>query len=407
MKRSLLALLVLAVCLTACTSAPEPESGGEVFHTTVENAAPAEDPATSAAPSAGGAIWGENCQADSGRAWYTVNPVGDENGTRQVQLLRLDYNTGKQDCLCTIDASPQQVGDPLVRNGMVYLVLDQTLYRISEEDGQMDTVALDRPIFPVLADDVYGYDYAFDSGSNSIQLERLDLQTGEITLLSMPIQTLGVWAVGEPRLLICQMATDAPLPSAEQGEQYAAAIQNADCVYSWYDPTTGTTEKLLEEPYYGVEQEDGSRRRRNFLGMADGRLYFSWIVSNGEEPVDYGMESCDATGQDWQALPDAPVAGEAIWSLEQQGKVRWILGGRGSGEYWIYDLSTGQYHEMSHVTDIDYWPCLLFRNDKVLLKFDGKNGEGMLVYGLMDGDAYLDGETDWTPVERYDDNAPL
>ena len=62
---------------------------------------------------------------------------------------------------------------------------------------------------------------------------------------------------------------------------------------------------------------------------------------------------------------------------------------------------------MSHVTDIDYWPCLLFRNDKVRLKFDGKNGEGMLVYGLMDGDAYLAGETDWTPVERYDDNAPI
>ena len=115
MERALFFLLALAVCLSACTSAPESEAGGEVMDATVENAVPAEESASSAAPVAGGAIWGDNCQADSGHAWYTVNPVGDENGVRQVQLLRLDYNTGKQDCLCTIDASPQQVGEPLDR----------------------------------------------------------------------------------------------------------------------------------------------------------------------------------------------------------------------------------------------------------------------------------------------------
>lgn len=399
MKRALFFLLALAVCLSACTSAPESEAGGEVMDATVENAVPAEESASSAAPVAGGAIWGDNCQADSGHAWYTVNPVGDENGIRQVQLLRLDYNTGKQDCLCTIDASPQQVGEPLARDGMVYLVLDQTLYRISEEDGQMETVPLERPVFPMIADGTYGYDYTFDAGANNIQLSRLDLQTGEITLLSMPAQTQGIWAVGEPRLLVCNLATDAPLPSVEQGEQYAAAIQSADCVYSWYDPATGATEKLLEEPYYGIEQEDGSRRHRSFLGMADGRLYFSWVVSKGEGPLDYGMESCDAQGQDWQALPDAPVEGEAIWSLQQQGECRWVLGGRGTGAYWIYDLTTGQYHEMPHVTAIDYWPCQLFQNGKVLLKFDGENGQGELIYGLMDVDAYLAGSTDWTPIE--------
>lgn len=196
MKRALFFLLALAVCLSACTSAPESEAGGEVMDATVENAVPAEESASSAAPVAGGAIWGDNCQADSGHAWYTVNPVGDENGVRQVQLLRLDYNTGKQDCLCTIDASPQQVGEPLARDGMVYLVLDQTLYRISEEDGQMETVPLERPVFPMIADGTYGYDYTFDAGANNIQLSRLDLQTGEITLLSMPAQTQGIWAVG-------------------------------------------------------------------------------------------------------------------------------------------------------------------------------------------------------------------
>ena len=62
---------------------------------------------------------------------------------------------------------------------------------------------------------------------------------------------------------------------------------------------------------------------------------------------------------------------------------------------------------MPHVTATDYWPCLLFQNGKVLLKFDGKNGQGRLVYGLMDEDAYLAGETDWTPVEYCDDKATL
>lgn len=118
MKRALFSLLALAVCLSACTAAPKSESGSEVSQTTVENAATAEESAPSAVQAAGGAIWGENCQADSGRAWYTVNPLRDENGIQQVQLLRLDYNTSKWDCLCTIDASPQQIGEPLARNGM-------------------------------------------------------------------------------------------------------------------------------------------------------------------------------------------------------------------------------------------------------------------------------------------------
>ena len=109
MKRTLFALLALAFCLTACTPATtEPESGSEVSQTTVENAATAEESAPSAAPVAGGAIWGENCQADSGRAWYTVNPLGDENGIRQVQLLRLDYNTGKEVLKLLQDQSREQ-----------------------------------------------------------------------------------------------------------------------------------------------------------------------------------------------------------------------------------------------------------------------------------------------------------
>ena len=230
---------------------------------------------------------------------------------------------------------------------------------------------------------------------------RLDFATGQITELKTPDQVQSYWAVGQDRIILWRLVTDAPLPDAHtQNEQYYAAIQSATTEYDWYDPATGELEKIYAEPYYGVEQADDSQNQRFFLGMAGDRLYFQNTHllrgNSGVEVLDMQVESCAVDGTDWQ--PECTLtAGDAGPSTLWEGaSLRWLTDSNEKGMLRIYDLADRAWHTIG----LSGWPERLTGDGKVYLMQEqwGSDGSYKMVYGLADLDDYLAGSTDWTPV---------
>lgn len=398
MKRALFSLLALAFCLSACTPAasPTPESeAAAVAEETTETAQEETNAAQTTALSAE-SLRGDGYLGEGDTAWYQMEHELQADGTLKMQVVKLDYATARKSVLCTIEEPATQVGDAMLRGDTVYAFVDQTMYKIPANGGEAQAVPLEQKFYPTAADEVNAYNFTYDSGSNNFVGLRLDLATGQITDLQLPAQTWEMWAVGEDRFLLCRLLTETPLPNAEEAEMYAAAIQNAVCEYDWYDPATGELEKILEEPYYGAEQPDGTKRMHRFLGLRDGRLYFSWTVP-GEDgtALDAGAESCTLQGQDWQAVPGWPQGQEALYSRLQNNRLRWAVGTGG----WNFDLETGTAYTVEERADTSF---LAFAgDDRVLVQVFNTDDQGnyQVSYALADARAYLNGTAELTPIE--------
>ena len=398
MKRALFSLLALAFCLSACTPAasPTPESeAAAVAEETTETAQEETNAAQTTALSAE-SLRGDGYLGEGDTALYQMEHELQADGTLKMQVVKLDYATARKSVLCTIEEPATQVGDAMLRGDTVYAFVDQTMYKIPANGGEAQAVPLEQKFYPTAADEVNAYNFTYDSGSNNFVGLRLDLATGQITDLQLPAQTWEMWAVGEDRFLLCRLLTETPLPNAEEAEMYAAAIQNAVCEYDWYDPATGELEKILEEPYYGAEQPDGTKRMHRFLGLRDGRLYFSWTVP-GEDgtALDAGAESCTLQGQDWQAVPGWPQGQEALYSRLQNNRLRWAVGTGG----WNFDLETGTAYTVEERADTSF---LAFAgDDRVLVQVFNTDDQGnyQVSYALADARAYLNGTAELTPIE--------
>jgi len=393
MKRALFTLLALAFCLSACTpaasTAPEADTAPAAEETT-ETATEETNTALSA-----GSLRGDGYLGESDTSWYQMEHELQADGTLKMRVVKLDYATAQKSVLCTIKEPATQVGDVMLRGDTVYAFVDQTMYKIPANGGEAQAVPLEQKFYPVAADEVNAYNFTHDSGSNNFVGLRLDLATGQITDLQLPAQTWELWAVGEDRFLLCRLLTETPLPNVEEGEMYAAVIQNAVCEYDWYDPATGELEKILEEPYYGAEQPDGTKKVHRFLGLRDGRLYFSWNVP-GEDgtALDAGVESCTLQGQDWQAVPGWPQGQEALYSRLQNNRLRWAVGTDG----WNFDLETGTAYTVEEPADTSF---LGFAGaDRVLVQVFSTDDQGnyQVSYALADAQDYLNGTAELTPI---------
>ena len=399
MKRSLLTLLALAFCLSACapaTSAPQSEAPAAVTTET----APAEESGQTAAAACAGNIRGNGDLQQDGALRYSIGYTDPSEGEQKFRVLVLDCDTGKQTSLYTLEEAAQTVSKPFVVNGTVYVFTDQTMYQIPAAGGEARKVDLSAFFYPTSMDDTAGYSFSYDDSVNNFLCTRLDLQTGELSQVNLPAQTQEVWALNEPRIFLCHLVTEVPLPGVEEGEIYAAAMQNAICEYGWYDLATGDFQKVAEEPYYGAEQSDGTKRRREFKGLAGGRLYFVWRMVDEESLTrSAGIESCALDGTDWQSVTDLPAGNDAVWTLEQNDALRWIVGENNG--FWVYDVADGQTYTDCAVSQTEGWAYALTGNDRVLLSLDpdlyGDQYPGG--YALEDMDDFLAGRTDWMPLE--------
>lgn len=402
MKRVLFSLLALAFCLSACTPAASPTQESEAAAVAEETTETAQEETNAAQTTALSAesLRGDGYLGESDTAWYQMEHELQADGTLKMQVVKLDYATARKSVLCTIEEPATQVGDAMLRGDTVYAFVDQTMYKIPANGGEAQAVPLEQKFYPTAADEVNAYNFTYDSGSNNFVGLRLDLATGQITDLQMPAQTWEVWAVGEDRFLLCRLLTETPLPNAEEAEMYAAAIQNAVCEYDWYDPATGELEKILEEPYYGAEQPDGTKRMHRFLGLRDGRLYFSWTAP-GEDGalLDAGVESCTLQGQDWQPLAGLTQVSEWNRALYQpDGQLRWIVG-NGDTDAQVFDLKTGTFHESVDLASAR--PNTFLADGRVLLQtgYEDAQGSYHITHALADEQDYLNGTAELIPVE--------
>lgn len=401
MKRVLFSLLALAFCLSACTPAASPTQESEAAALAEETTETAQEETNAAQTTALSAesLRGDGYLGESDTAWYQMEHELQADGTLKMQVVKLDYGTAQKSVLYTIEEPATQVGGAMLRGDTVYAFADQTMYKIPANGGEAQAVPLGQLFFPFAADENSAYNFIYDSGSGKNVGFRLDLATGQITDQQLPAQTWQVWAVGESRFLLCRLLTETPLPNAEEAEMYAAALQNAVCEYDWYDPATGELEKILEEPYYGAEQPDGTKRMHRFLGLRDGRLYFSWIIP-GEDgtALDAGAESCTLQGQDWQAVPGWPQGQEPIYARLQNNRLRWVVGYGASGNM-VLDLESGTLCEVANENNAT--PLAFAGDDRVLLySVDTDDQENYYEsYALADVDDYLNGTAELTPIE--------
>ena len=394
MKKSLFVLLALAFCLSAC--APAASENEETFNSTVENVQTAENGTETTGFPVGNLV---NCGDDTqtpGKMYHFYQESEDS----PQSIIELDCDTGQESCLYTFTSEKMPDGPLLIQPGVIRRTVGKTLYTIPLDGGEVQTMPLEEGFDPVACDAYGAYEFWGADWDVQRSFRRLDFATGQITELKTPDQVQSYWAVGQDRIILWRLVTDAPLPDAHtQNEQYYAAIQSATTEYEWYDPATGELEKIYAEPYYGVEQADGSQNQRFFLGMAGDRLYFQNTHllrgNSGVEVLDMQVESCAVDGTDWQTectLTDGNAAPVPLW---EGPTLRWLIDNTTS-PIKIYDLTDRAWHTIG----LSGWPESLTGDGKVYLMQEqwGSDGSYKVVYGLADRDDYLAGSTDWTPV---------
>lgn len=399
MKKSLFALLVLAFCLSACT--PAASTGPEADTPPVnEQTAEAATEETAAFPV--GHLRVVSYRESTADAVYNTVFAWPEEEVPVLQLLQVDLTTARRSCRFAIEAPRREISAVVPYENSVCVFANDAMYQVPQNGGEARVVPLGTAFMPDYADEYSAYDFDYTYPDTRKRGLRLDLATGELTSLQLPVQTQAIYAVGQDRFLLMRLITDVPLPDSRDWEQYEAVCQNATAEYDWYDPATGELEMIWQTPYYGMEQEDGTRKRRTLLGMAGDRLYFDWFVGDGFVG---GTESCAADGTDWQALPGQPGNERSIWTFTQNGSLRWLMGGS-EGSLWIYDLVDGQVYEMPHITQANGWPEQLIGQDQVMVS-TGTEPNVVSGFAVISVEDYLAGSTDWTPITDAPDSGSI
>ena len=403
MKKSLLALLALAFCLSACTPVAS-EVTGETPATATTEAATMEEPAETSTFPVGSLVGcGDNTQTP-GKMYHFYQESEDS----PQSIIELDCDTGQESCLYTFTSEKMPDGPLLIQPDVIRRTVRKTLYTIPLDGGEVQTMPLEGRFEPA-ACDAYGA-YEFWGGDWDVQrtFRRLDFATGQITELKTPDQVQSYWAVGQDRIILWRLVTETPLPDVHtQNEQYYAAIQSATTEYDWYDPATGELEKIYAEPYYGVEQADGSQNQRYFLGMAGDRLYFQnthLLRGNpGVEVLDMQVESCAVDGTDWRTECDLTAGASGPGTFWEGPVLRWLTDSNEKDVLRIYDLADRTWYTPGQAAWNRTWPEELPGNGKVYLMQEqrGSDGSYEMNYVLADMDDYLAGTTDWTPVTPY------
>ena len=403
------ALLALALGLTACAPAA-PQSAA-----TTETAPAAETAETAPAETAGeqaafpvGKLVEGSALRQAGNACYTVEYDTLPDGSLLPRIVKLDYASAREESILPLEAPVDDISAFTVRDDTAWLVTGTGVLQIPLDGGAGTFRELDAPLssFSFSAADeyaLYGFSFAQPLGY------RLDLQSGQFTRFSLPVQTEWVRAVGEDRFLLSRLLTQAPLPDMHnQNERYFAAIQSATREYDWFDPATGELEKIWSEPYYGVLQEDGTQQERSFLGKAGGRLYFRNVhvlrQGPGAERLGEEVMSCTLAGEDWQTVFSLPEGAPDPWPLcDAAMEMRWITVQQPGENLQVYDLTDGTWHTAG-AFPVGFGMPQAFTDDGRVLVQTGEFWTGETYKAtctLMKAEDYLSGSTAGTPIQPY------
>lgn len=394
MKRSLLVLLALALGLSACTpaasSAPDP-TPTPTIETPVETA-PAEE--TTAVV---GNLQSIMQRRNTGEACYTYQAM-------QGEIQKLDYASASVETLYRFGEPGTVYSDVIVEPDALYAVTADTLYKVPLDGGEATTLPLQNlpgSRTPNWCDERGAYiieGNPFNPPEQNVAC-RIDLETGAITDLPLPHIVLdGVFAADGSRLLLRRCVTEQPLPSFEEQEALDAALQNATSEYDWWDLNTGELEKVVEEPYEGTVDEQGTISKMLFLGKAEDRLYFEIVVYNPDkgnlpgQVVSYRLD-----GSDQKIEAGIPGSVGYFAPMERDGKLYWLVDNN-SDRMHVYDVATGTDYDVRPGLQSEGYP-VTFTGDGRVLVVAKRYEKGTEDYGLISIDDFLAGSSNWTPVK--------
>ncbi len=256
MKKSLFALLALAVCLTACTPAESatPESDTPPVKEETAETATAE---TAAFPV--GHLRVVSYRESTADAVYNTVFAWQED-VPVLQLLQVDLTTARRSCLFSIESPRQEISSLVPYENSICVFANDSMYQVPKTAGKPGLCRWGGTLCPITQTSIAPMILTIPTPIPHKSGVRLDLATGELTSLQLPAQTQVIYAVGADRFLLMRLITDVPLPDSRDWEQYEAVCQNATAEYDWYDPATGELETIWQVPYYGIQQPDGSKK---------------------------------------------------------------------------------------------------------------------------------------------------
>ena len=255
---------------------------------------------------------------------------------------------------------------------------------------------------------LYGYSSgAFTMGARTGY--RVSLADGSVT--EFPLQE-NEWPCGVmgQNLLVNQFFTDAPLPDPDQNrEAYDAALQNGYYAFYLLDPATGVRTPLLVDRAIVSDTE--------FRGQAGGWLYFATMQRDDAGALTrIGLRAYDtATGQ-WQDIAGAngsildAEARALPGTAAQEGRWLWLESAAETPEApntaWVLDRQSGERYAVTQTiettapVDRTMFAAAVTDDGRFLLPLREKAPyTADYDYGLIAIDAFLQGSTDYTPVQ--------
>ena len=398
MKKSLLILLALAFCLSACAPAAS-EPAGEAPVTATAEAAPAEETAKVAIA---GTL--RNLRAkDPADGYYQLDAVQQPDKSYHSVLSEVDFATARKIQLCDM-GSIEQLGAYFAWGENVcyetWSSSSETVFHIyTPSDGSERTISLSNELYPCFADDQYVYFSRYNGPF--LSLERMDLNTGDMQPIETPNLISAAYDTDGKRLLVTRLISEIPLETLwDDNEQYQAALQNTTIQYAWWDLATGALETVLEEPCNGEKDENGNDIIRLYLGLNEDSLFFCRSVDTEQGSTQNRVERCALDGSGNEVFLDLPDDFGTPGTVNCGDSIRWFVT-TGEQGILVYDAATGQSQEVTGGAEIP-WPLLLTEDGQVLNSLMAKEGESDVHYRLIPEADYLAGNftgTDVVPAE--------
>ena len=417
MNKLLPVALVLALALPGCAAGDNALQPPETPTTTTETAA--ETPAESTLPGLTGRLRKTSYDVAVGQTIYDMKSTYDtETATSVYTIIATDTTTNTQQKAAELETQgyytalaawqdglelyldewlDEQSGQPVTK---IYQNGEVTIwrYKIDPATGQMERLEVEAPFFPQWQDDAAVYAERH-TGQWIECINRLDRATGQQVDLPLPSQTQRVYdAIGQ-RWLIGRIISPGPMPEyTTDQEAFWAMWQNSQLEIDLYDPATRACEKLFETPCKGDEWE--------YSGQRDGVPYFIHYAATEDDVYTKGV-GLDKLENGTMTTLYTPQNDQ--WpefdSYDQAGEKRLVVEYLQDG-IAIYDLADGQTYTptVDHENYIGY-PIQLLPDDRVVVTngwYDttaATDEQPALV--TIDMTAYLNGSTDYTPVEMY------
>ena len=410
MKKAIACLLALPLTLAACgaqTTQPAPTTAPEMTtEATTENGK--STTAEVNQPGITGRMRPCSTEVETAAGLYSLHELFNEAANENVYcVVKTDIETATQEKVASITLDGGYYGMAVWDDAVDLYLQENTAederpslrYTIDTATGGVEKQQMDGAFAPTWYDDAALYQ---ENRSNLWveSLTRLDRTTGELTLQNLPGQTYTVCGAVDGRWLLVRVSSPSPVPDPiSEKDAFDATWQNSTAEIILYEPASGEMEKLYEFPTIG----DGY----DYCGQRDGSLYFIHWQTNGNgdtapAPVD-NLENGAMT-----PVWTLPVSSLRVSTAQQQGELRWVtqLTEKGETAIKIYDLADGQTYTpaVDHDNYIGY-PIQLLPDDRVVVTNGwyettaATDRQPALV--TIDMTAYLNGSTDYTPIEMY------